>query len=224
LARYGNALGAADEKSWRLQAASVLSHSLETYTGDILAIELTNYQPYSNPINLGSIPIGDSGFSDKRELDKTTTDQLLNLLPKLVVQPPLINEPTKNIPIVGAGFGSPEQNKKVEESAIEIITNHYKSKGWTVQSVENDKIGYDLVCRNGSSEENVEVKGISGGDVSFIITKNELNAAKNNPKFVLCVVLNALSPSPTIHRFSGIEFTSRFELSVIQYIASLVIK
>jgi hypothetical protein len=40
----------------------------------------------------------------------------------------------------------------------------YKQNGWSVESVEQDKCGYDLLCANSSIEEHVEVKGIRGPD------------------------------------------------------------
>jgi 5'-3' exonuclease len=57
---------------------------------------------------------------------------------------------------LGSGSGSAEQNKKVELAAIKAAKEHYKGDGWNVESVEAEKIGFDLRCRNGKLERLVE--------------------------------------------------------------------
>ena len=44
-------------------------------------------------------------------------------------------------------YGSSENNRKVEVAAIDFVTNFYEISGWSVESVERDKVGYDLICR-----------------------------------------------------------------------------
>jgi hypothetical protein len=57
------------------------------------------------------------------------------------------------------------------------VKREYKQNGWNVESVEQDKCGYDLHCTKSSLEEHVEVKGIRGLDPSFIITAGEVRRA-----------------------------------------------
>lgn len=121
----------------------------------------------------------------------------------------------------GAGFGDPETNKLVERSAVECVTKQYKAAGWNVTSVEAEKCGYDLLCKKGKEEEHVEVKGVRGAVVSFIITAGEVRRAKNDQSFVLQVVTNSLSDDPRCHRFTGAEFRERFQLAEIAYKASI---
>ena len=121
----------------------------------------------------------------------------------------------------GAGFGNPEENKKVEEAAIAVVKEKYDLAGWKVRSVERDKCGFDLECHKGETTENVEVKGVSGTEQSFFITAGEVEQAKINSKFVLIVVTSALSSSPVLSRCSGPEFDRRFELKVVLYRAAL---
>ncbi len=78
----------------------------------------------------------------------------------------------------GAGFGDWEENRRVEEKALKVVERHYKSKGWHVVDVSKQKRGYGLVCRRGGAEEHVEVKGVSGGRVQFLITRNEWDTWK----------------------------------------------
>jgi 5-methylcytosine-specific restriction enzyme A len=67
------------------------------------------------------------------------------------------------------GFGSPENNRRVEQAAIAAVRSTYEKDGWEVQSVEAEKVGYDLRCRKAGLEEHVEVKGIQGSDICFIL-------------------------------------------------------
>jgi hypothetical protein len=121
----------------------------------------------------------------------------------------------------GAGFGvSADANKEVEKAAISFVIKDYESKHWRVRSVESEKCGFDLVCRRGSTEENVEVKGIKGEKMSFIITAAEASQAKINDKFVLCIVLSAVS-NPKLYRFKGESFLKKFDLKPVSFIATL---
>lgn len=124
-------------------------------------------------------------------------------------------------PPSGAGFGSLEENKKVEEAAVDFVKQKYVDGGWEVSSVENEKCGYDLECHKDGTTENVEVKGISGTEQSFIITAGEVCQARTNPLFVLAVVTSALSQPPVLTRYSGRDFFDRFELKALQYRAVL---
>lgn len=117
----------------------------------------------------------------------------------------------------GFGFGNPETNRKVEIAAVSHITQWYESRGWKVESKETEKIGYDLLCMKGSSEEHVEVKGRQGNSPSFIITAGEVKQAKSDPDFVICIVTSALKEERQTHRLTGEEFIEKYELSPIAY-------
>ncbi|UYD31097.1 DUF3883 domain-containing protein (plasmid) [Tolypothrix sp. PCC 7712] len=119
---------------------------------------------------------------------------------------------------LGVSFGNYQKNKEVEKAAVDFVRKQYN--GWNIESVERDKVGYDLICTNKSLVENVEIKGVSGNEPAFIITANEVNQANKNPNFVLWVVTSALN-SPKGHRWSGSEMLSQFELKPIQYMARL---
>ena len=47
----------------------------------------------------------------------------------------------------GGGFGSVETNRRVEKTAIEFVRRRYEQDGWSVRSVEAEKVGYDCVVR-----------------------------------------------------------------------------
>lgn len=121
----------------------------------------------------------------------------------------------------GAGFGNLETNKQVEQAAILFVVDDYKKRGWSVKSVESEKCGYDLICSKYNVQEHVEVKGIQGDMISFIITGKELMQSKKDESFIILAVTTALS-DPTPHRFTGKEFNENFSLMQISsYFASL---
>jgi hypothetical protein len=123
---------------------------------------------------------------------------------------------------VGAGFGSAEQNRKVEAAAIRKVTRELKSRGYSVVSRERDKIGYDLDATKGRSELHVEVKGITGVALKFPITSSEKKRAANDKAFRLMVVTRALTSAAEIHEYQGKHLERRFKLSPIAYYAELI--
>jgi hypothetical protein len=121
----------------------------------------------------------------------------------------------------GGGYGKSEQNREVEIAAVSFVKEWYGKQGWVVESVERDRCGYDVVCRFASEEEHVEVKGVSGSDQGFTITAGEVRQARDDSRFRLCVVTDALSANRVMHRYSAIEFLDRFSLEPMQYRAAL---
>lgn len=120
----------------------------------------------------------------------------------------------------GAGFGTIEKNKDIEVAAISFVRNRYEMEGWTVQSVESEKCGFDLRCIKNNVKEDVEVKGVQSEKMSFIITAGEKKQAEMNDRFILCVVLSAIL-NPQLHKYSGEDFLQLFSLTPISYYANL---
>jgi len=121
----------------------------------------------------------------------------------------------------GTGFADTETKRDVERAAILFVTNWYEGRDWLVESVENEKIGYDLNCSKGSMVQCVEVKGIGGEDVAFIITQREFREAQTNSDFVICIITSALSIEPKLHPYSGSQFIEKFKFDPIAYRATL---
>lgn len=102
----------------------------------------------------------------------------------------------------GAGFGSSEQNKTVEDAAMTAVTASYQHEGWDVEDVSGDRLGWDLNCRHpDGSTAKAEVKGVSGNRPVVLLTANEFRAAHEEPDWTLAVVIRALSPAPEILMF-----------------------
>lgn len=123
-------------------------------------------------------------------------------------------------PQAGGGFGNAETNRKVEQAAIKYVTDDYTKNGWIVKSIESEKCGFDLLCTKGEAQEYVEVKGVQGDSVSFIVTAGEVRQSQKNKKFVLCVVTSALS-TPKLHKFTAKEFHEQFMIEPVSYKATL---
>jgi hypothetical protein len=134
---------------------------------------------------------------------------------------PSVWELEQQISKSGAGYGNPEMNREVERAAVEHVTQWYKAHGWKVQSVEAKKCGYDLLCEKHGNKEHVEVKGIQGMGMSFIITAGEVRHARSDEQFVICIVTSALTDHRQMSRYSGEEFVEKFNLVELAFRASL---
>jgi len=118
--------------------------------------------------------------------------------------------------ILGQGFGSPAENRRVEKAAISAVRSQLKREGWNVKSTERAKIGYDLECRRSREMLHVEVKGIRGSARSFILTEGERRRAFSDPTFRIALVTEALR-RPTIRVCTGTELIRDFQMAPIAY-------
>lgn len=121
----------------------------------------------------------------------------------------------------GKGFPESKANREVERAAVSIVTDWYEEQDWLVESVENQKVGYDLFCRKGAIVQCVEVKGIGSSNPAFIITEREYREAQTNPDFVICIVTAALSNRPRLFYYSGDQFINDFTFEPIAHRAWL---
>jgi hypothetical protein len=111
----------------------------------------------------------------------------------------------------------------VEKAAIEFVTRSYEGDGWTVRSVEAQKVGYDLRCERGNEQAHVEVKGTQGSDACFIITGAEVRNAMIDRKHATCVVTAALA-APKMFSYTRADFAKKIQLEPIAYRAQLLTK
>ena len=122
----------------------------------------------------------------------------------------------------GGGFGSVETNRRVEKAAIDFVTRRYEEDGWTVRSVEAQKLGYDLRCDKGNEQAHVEVKGTQGDDVCFIITAAEVRNVMIDRKHITCVVTGALTSAPKMFAHTRDDFAKKIQLEPIAFRAQLL--
>jgi hypothetical protein len=124
---------------------------------------------------------------------------------------------TPQPPPVSAGFGIPETNRKVERAAVKRVRRRYLTQGWEVTSLEHEKRGFDLLCKKGTAVREVEVKGVRGREVGFLVTAGELRKAREDRHFVLHVVVEALTKRAQIKTWRGKQMLRAFDFVPLQY-------
>ena len=100
-----------------------------------------------------------------------------------------------------------EKRPQIEVAAVKAVGLHLEGSGFTVQLVEKDNLGNDLVATRGDETLHVEVKGRSGRDVVAELSVNEfdclnryLRRRKPNEHYRIAIVTDALA-KPVIHEF-----------------------
>jgi hypothetical protein len=117
----------------------------------------------------------------------------------------------------GGGFGSVETNRRVEKAAVEFVRRRYEEDGWSVYSVEAEKVGYDLRCEKDGEEAHLEVKGTQADEVCFIITAAEVRNAMIDRKHLTCVVTAALTAAPKMFTYTKDDFSKKLQLDPIAF-------
>ena len=93
--------------------------------------------------------------------------------------------------------------RRIESSAITVVTDTYSSWGWDVRSVETQYLGWDLeATKSGEARLLIEVKGTRQSEVRAEISPNEYTAMTDKVNYRLCVVTDALDRSPLFHGFT----------------------
>ncbi|MYB36304.1 MAG: DUF3883 domain-containing protein [Gammaproteobacteria bacterium] len=80
--------------------------------------------------------------------------------------------------------------KRIETVAVQHVVKHYEKLGFMCCSVEQDNVGWDLVCVREGLELLVEVKGCSG-DAQVELTPNEyaaMTSRRHRDRYRLAVV------------------------------------
>lgn len=95
-----------------------------------------------------------------------------------------------------------ESRKKIEEAAIKLVVQKYIDLGYKVTSVEKENLGWDLEAVYKKIKLRIEVKGLSGNNISVEITPNEYSKMNQYfDSYRLCIVTDCLN-DPTINIFS----------------------
>lgn len=94
-----------------------------------------------------------------------------------------------------------ESRKIIENTAIKLVSQKYKGLGYDIKSVEKENIGWDLEAIHKKVKLRIEVKGLSGNNLSVEITPNEyLKMNEYMDSYRLCVVTECLN-KPMINTF-----------------------
>lgn len=98
-------------------------------------------------------------------------------------------------------FPNGAHNALIEAAAVVAVTEKYLKLGYTVESVEQDYVGWDLIARKGKERLHIEVKGCSGSSIYFELTPNEFSKLQeHSTRYRVCVVCDALV-SPKVYDF-----------------------
>lgn len=84
-------------------------------------------------------------------------------------------------------------------------------------SREREICGYDLHAKRGSEELHVEVKGCTGSDARFFISRREMGTGKRDSDWRLVVVTGALNEPKAPVLLTHAQMTRQFELDPIQW-------
>ncbi|WP_321343155.1 protein NO VEIN domain-containing protein [uncultured Draconibacterium sp.] len=103
--------------------------------------------------------------------------------------------------------GKPRQNdsskrRKVEDEAVRLVTEYFEKLGYIVESVEKDNVGWDLTATRNRIHLKLEVKGLSGSNISTELTPNEYKHLRKDKKnYRICIVTKALKKKAKLRIF-----------------------
>lgn len=103
--------------------------------------------------------------------------------------------------------------KKVEMAAIQFVAEYYRRLGFRVEDRQKQNCGYDLLVKEGSRCEKIEVKGTSSIVPRFFITKNEMIKSAD-PTWRLIVVTDVLS-NPQMKIFNAEKMKRKFKFDAL---------
>lgn len=106
----------------------------------------------------------------------------------------------------------PYKRQQVERKAIEQTKAHYTELGYSVDTVEKDNIGWDLVAKLGDRLLRLEVKGLSQKELLIELTPNEYAKMQEyQDSYRICVVTDALGKEPVLRVFSFTPESQKWE-------------
>lgn len=106
-----------------------------------------------------------------------------------------------------------ETRKKIEVAAVNYVTNHYEKIGYSVTDRQKDNCGYDLLVEKEDVVLKIEVKGTSGVEKRFFLSRNERSKSAD-PLWRLAIVTGALS-NPSLEMFTSSEMESAFNFDAL---------
>ena len=116
-------------------------------------------------LSLTEINFDDLDILDLNSIDKDMEKEIFNIKPKKIKK--------------GQGYGKAENNKIIEDYAMEFVKKEMKKRGYAVKDVSSERgPGCDFIFTKNDEVIYGEVKGTSNSDSSVLITKNEYEKSK----------------------------------------------
>ena len=99
------------------------------------------------------------------------------------------------------GTLDPDKLVKVERAAVQVVQRYFEDKGYSIESVERQCLGWDLNAARNGTTLHAEVKGCSRSELVAELTPNEYTQSrKKRDSYRICIVTDALK-KPTLHVF-----------------------
>lgn len=106
-----------------------------------------------------------------------------------------------------------EERSAIEKCAILAATSFYEELGYSVQSVEYEKCGFDLHVMNEEEELHVEVKGTKARThqtAAVLLTPNEFRTSREKRKTYRIVVVADVPAKPKLAEFAWCDKRKRW--------------
>lgn len=106
---------------------------------------------------------------------------------------------------------------KCEKAAVRHVRRYLERSNYQVKSREHEICGYDLHATRASEELHIEVKGCTGAERRFFISRTERRAAGSDPRWRLAIITNALHHPPRPQFLTGAQMIRAFALEPVQW-------
>lgn len=121
-----------------------------------------------------------------------------------------------------------EAKLHVEQNAVNAARAYYRELGFEVESVEKDNCGWDLTATHPNGAKHlIEVKGLSGQQISVQLTPNEYKTLKErHDDYILAICTSALT-TPDLHIFmirkqnEGVFIACDDDGNILEFIESI---
>src|SRR5262249_11766061 len=106
-------------------------------------------------------------------------------------------------------------------AAVRHVRRYLEKAGYKIKNRQHEICGYDLHATRRNTELNVEVKGCSGAEPYFHISRRELREATTNRNWRFAVIVNALTRPSSPRLITGQEMKQVFDLEPMHWLGTL---
>ena len=95
-----------------------------------------------------------------------------------------------------------KRRKEIELTAMKTVARYFSARGYKIRDVHSENLGYDLEASFSGERLLLEVKGLSGSDISVEMTPNELEIMIDYKSiYRVCVITQCLTKRTKVHIF-----------------------